>query len=227
MTNKRVRDQFCHGLIVSCQAAPGSPLYGAEPMARMAQAAVAGGAVSLRVRGIGDVEAVKKVVNVPVIGLTKRGATGVYITPFLSDALALERAGADVIAVDATLRPRPDSVPTEEFLRRLKQVVGVPILADVDSVEAGICAADAGADFVATTLAGYTVGESPEDPDFSVLEALVARVSVPVIAEGRYRTETHVRKALSLGAHAVVVGRAITDPIAITRRLVNAMSGLS
>jgi N-acylglucosamine-6-phosphate 2-epimerase len=226
MANKRVSDQFCNGLIVSCQAAPGSPLYGTEPMARMAQAAVAGGAVSVRVRGVADVEAVKKVVNVPVIGLTKRGATGVYITPYLSDAVDLERAGADVVAVDATLRPRPDSAPMEEFLRKLKHVVGVPILADVDSVEAGVRAANAGADLIATTLAGYTAGDSPEEPDFSILEALVARVSVPVIAEGRYRTEAHVRRALSLGAHAVVVGGAITDPIAITRRLVRVINGV-
>lgn len=226
MTKTGISGQFCHGLIVSCQAPPGSPLHGAEPMARMAQAAVAGGAVSVRVRGVADVEAVKQVVSVPVIGLTKRGATGVYITPYLSDAVALERAGADVIAVDATLRPRPNSASMEDFLRTLKRVVNAPILADVDSVEAGMRAADAGADLIATTLAGYTSGESPEEPDFAVLEALVARVSIPVIAEGRYRTEAHVRRALSLGAHAVVVGGAITDPIAITRRFVNATSGL-
>jgi len=226
MTNTSLRDQFYNGLIVSCQAAPASPLYGTEPMARMARAAVAGGAVGVRVRGVADVEAVKKVVNVPVIGLTKRGATGVYITPYLRDAVDLEKAGADVVAVDATLRPRPDSAPTEEFLRELKRVIGVPILADVDSVEAGIRAADAGADFIATTLAGYTAGNSPEEPDFSLLEALVARVHVPVIAEGRYRTEAQVRRALSLGAHTVVVGGAITDPIGITRRFVSVFGGL-
>lgn len=225
MMNERLSDQLRHGLIVSCQAAAGSPLHGAQLMARMAQAAVAGGAVSVRVRGVADVEAVKHAVDVPVIGLTKRGGTGVYITPYLSDAVALERAGADLVAVDATLRPRPDSTPTSEFITRLKQVVEVPILADVDSVEAGIRAADAGADMIATTLAGYTAEDRPEEPDFSLLVALVARVSVPVIAEGRYRTEAHVRNALSLGAHAVVVGGAITDPIAITRRLVRATDG--
>src|SRR5690606_16761051 len=113
------------------------------------RAAVAGGAASVRVRGVADVEAVKRAVGVPVIGLTKRGSTGVYITPYLSDAVALEAAGADVIAVDATLRPRPDSAPMDELLRRLKQVVHAPILADVDSVEAGMRAVDAGADLVA------------------------------------------------------------------------------
>lgn len=227
MTSRTLGDRLCHGVIVSCQAAPDSPLYGAEPMARMAQAAVAGGAVSVRVRGVADVEAVKRVVDVPVIGLTKRGGTGVYITPYLSDALALEQAGADAVAVDATLRPRPDSMSMEQFLRVLKREVGVPILADVDSVEAGIRAAGAGADLIATTLVGYTTGRRPDGPDFAVLEALVAQVSVPVIAEGRYRTGEQVRRALSLGAHAVVVGQAITDPIAITRRLISATGASS
>ncbi len=162
-------------------------------------------------------------VSVPLIGLTKRGAEGVYITPCLRDALDLEDAGADVVAVDATLRPRPDSASTDQFLRELKETLRVPILADVDSVDAGIRAGDNGADLIATTLVGYTGGARPVGPDFSVLEGLVARVDVPVIAEGRFHTESDVRRAISLGAHAVVVGGAITDPIAITKRFVTAI----
>lgn len=223
MTEITLIDRIRHGLIVSCQAAPGTPLHGAEPMARMAQAAVAGGAVGVRVRGVSDVAAVRRVVSVPLIGLTKRGAEGVYITPCLRDALDLEDAGADVVAVDATLRPRPDSASTDQFLRELKETLRVPILADVDSVDAGIRAGDNGADLIATTLVGYTGDARPVGPDFSVLEGLVARVDVPVIAEGRFHTESDVRRAISLGAHAVVVGGAITDPIAITKRFVTAI----
>jgi putative N-acetylmannosamine-6-phosphate epimerase len=52
---------------------------------------------------------------------------------------------------------------------------------------------------------------------------LVAELShttvVPVFAEGRYSTQDEVWAALGAGAFAVVVGTAITDPEALTRRL--------
>ena len=204
------------GLVVSVQPAPGSPLAAAEHIAALTRAAALGGAAGIRAR---DVRAVKEAVKLPVVGLRKRRVEGseVYITPTLQDARAVAGAGADVVAVDATLRPRPDGVDLASLVSELS----VPVLADVDSLEAGLAARDAGAAAVATTLAGYTGGPATAPgsagPDLELVAALAAELDCPVFAEGRIATPGQARAAFEAGAFAVVVGTAITDPVALTR----------
>lgn len=96
------------GLVVSVQAYPGEPLRHPETMAQMARACELGGAAAIRCQGLADIAAVKGRVEVPVIGLWKEGHEGVFITPTLRHALACANAGADVVALDATDRARPD-----------------------------------------------------------------------------------------------------------------------
>jgi N-acylglucosamine-6-phosphate 2-epimerase len=217
MSLERLRD----ALIVSCQAPPGSPLRAPEHMAAMARAAVAGGARGIRAEGAADIGAITRVVGLPVIGLRKltQAGTDVYITPTLDSARAVVAAGAAVLAVDATLRPRADGVLPAAFIRRLNAELGVPVLADVDTLEAGVRAREAGAGAVATTLSGYTgPGVPPEGPDLELVAALAAHVDCPVVAEGRYATPEQVRAAFAAGAFAVVVGTAITNPVALAQR---------
>jgi N-acylglucosamine-6-phosphate 2-epimerase len=205
------------GLVVSVQAPEGSPLAAASHLAAMARAAEAGGAGGIRAQ---EVAAVKDVVGLPVIGLRKRRVKGseVYITPAPEDARAVAAAGADVVAVDATLRPRPGGIATERFLRELTAELDVPVLADVDTLEAGLAAREAGAAAVATTLAGYTGGAAPVGPDLALVAALAAELDCPVFAEGRIATPDQARAAFQAGAFAVVVGTAITDPVNLTSR---------
>ena len=201
------------GLVVSVQASPGTPLAAPAHIAAMARAAELGGAAGIRAT---EVAAVKEAVGLPVIGLRKRRMEGsdVYITPSMDDARALVAAGADIVAVDGTLRPRPDGVDLASLVAEL----AVPVLADVDCLEAGRAAREAGAAAVATTLAGYTDNTpSPVDPDIHLVEDLAAEVDCPVFAEGRIATPGQARAAFDAGAFAVVVGTAITDPIALTR----------
>jgi N-acylglucosamine-6-phosphate 2-epimerase len=201
------------GLVVSAQAPAESPLAAARHIAAMARAAEAGGAAGIRAV---EVAAVKEAVALPVIGLRKRRVEGseVYITPSLEDARAVAAAGADIVAVDATLRPRPDGVSLAALVSELR----VPVLADVDCLEAGVAARGAGAAAVATTLAGYTgPGSTPGIPDINLVEALVAELDCPIFAEGRIATPEQARAAFDAGAFAVVVGTAITDPVALTR----------
>ncbi|MEN9207578.1 MAG: N-acetylmannosamine-6-phosphate 2-epimerase [Gloeomargarita sp. GMQP_bins_120] len=219
------------GLIVSCQAEPGSPFYGEGFIRAFAQAAVLGGAVAVRLCGVENVRAVRPCVSVPIIGLTKSTYPDgrVWITPSLADVQALLQAGATVIAVDATLRQRPhQGVTGPTFVRQIKQQwPQVPVLADVDTLEAGIAAAQEGADYVATTLSGYTAateGSSQETPDLELIRQLRQRVPRPVIAEGRIRTPEQARQAMAAGAYAVVVGSAITRPVEITRWFVAALA---
>jgi N-acylglucosamine-6-phosphate 2-epimerase len=210
-------------LIVSCQAPPGSPLRAPAHMAAMAQAAMAGGARGIRAEGPADIEAITSAVGLPVIGLRKLTLAGsdVYITPTLESAREVVAAGAAVIAVDATLRARHDGAPPDAFIRRLIRELGVPVLADVDTLEAGLRAREAGAAAVATTLSGYTGRDAPpEGPDLELLAALAARLDCPVVAEGRYASPEQVRSAFATGAFAVVVGTAITNPVALTQHFV-------
>lgn len=60
------------GLIVSCQPVPGSPLDNPAIVAAMALAAEQAGAVALRIEGQANLQAVRPLVTVPVIGLIKR-----------------------------------------------------------------------------------------------------------------------------------------------------------
>jgi N-acylglucosamine-6-phosphate 2-epimerase len=205
------------GLVVSVQAPDGSPLRATPHLVAMARAAESGGALGVRAEGGAFVAAIRDAVSLPVIGLRKRRVDGseVYITPELEDALEVAAAGADLVAVDGTLRPRPGGVPLAELVRG----VSVPVLADVDSLEAGAFAREAGAAAVATTLAGYTDrGPVPAGPDLELVGRLTETLDCPVIAEGRYGSPEEVRLAFEAGAFAVVVGTAITDPLALTRR---------
>ncbi|MGA1647513.1 MAG: N-acetylmannosamine-6-phosphate 2-epimerase [Candidatus Limnocylindrus sp.] len=210
------------GLIVSCQALEGEALHGSAMMARMALAAVQGGAVAIRANSPDDVAAIRAQVSVPVIGLWKRDLPGfdVRITPRLEDALALVRAGADVIACDATERPHPEG-RSDELITAIINETAAPILADVATVAEAEAAMSAGASFAATTLSGYVALPTPEEPDIELVREIATAIgSERTIAEGRYRTASQVAAALHAGALAVCVGGAITRPTEITERMI-------
>lgn len=211
-------------LIVSVQAQPHEPLHGSAHMAAMARAVAEGGAAAIRCESPEDIAAIRAAVDLPLIGLWKRGETGVYITPTIEAARAVAEAGADVVAIDATDRQRPVSVA--ELVSFVHGALKRPVLADVSTLEEAIAAEAAGADAVATTLSGYTGAEPPPaGPDWALLKSVLARVTVPVIMEGRVWTPEEAARALQEGAWAVVVGSAITRPQLITRRFAAAVEG--
>lgn len=214
------------GLVVSCQARPDNPLHGSVFMGAMAQAAAEAGAVAVRANGAEDVRA-SVAAGLPVIGIAKRfdDRFPVYITPDVADAAPLAKAGAQVIALDVTDRPR-DGAPVEELIPAIK-ALGVEVFADIDTVEAGERAAALGADYIGTTLSGYTQRTAhlkDKGPDLALVKALAQRLDVPVIAEGRFDTPDLALAAMDAGAHAVVVGTAITNPRAIATRFVEALA---
>jgi putative N-acetylmannosamine-6-phosphate epimerase len=215
------------GLIVSCQAGPDNPLHGPAFMAAMAQAAAEGGAVGLRLNGPDDIRAARAVCGLPIIGLYKRQYedSQVVITPTFVEAEAVARAGATIIAIDATGRRRPDGMPVARLIARIHANLGLPVLADLASLSDALIAEDAGADAAATTLSGYLdpAVSPPEDPDLALVELFARRLRVPVVAEGRIKTPAQARAALDRGAFAVVVGTAITNPREITRWFVRGL----
>jgi N-acylglucosamine-6-phosphate 2-epimerase len=229
MDRSQLLTQLHGGLIVSCQALANEPLFGHEHMAAMARAAAEGGAVAIRANGPTDIAAIRAAVKLPIIGLFKEDIPGyeVRITPTRAHADQIARAGSDVIACDATRRVRSENLTVKQLIDHIHERLGLPVLADVSTFEEGMEAVDAGADIVATTLSGYTTySPSQTGPDFNLLKQLVAELhpkNIPVIAEGRVTTPELAAQALALGAHAVVVGGAITRPQWITAQYVNAL----
>ena len=165
----------------------------------------------------------------PIIGLYKIDVPGydVYITPTLAAAREVAAAGADVIAIDATSRPRPDFPDLSAFIAAIHDTTGLPVLADISTASEGLAAQMAGADLVSTTMSGYTpYSPQQEGPDIDLVATLAATVTVPLLAEGRYHAPEQVVAALAAGASAVVVGGAITRPKEITQRFVTAIERL-
>ncbi|HEX7022420.1 MAG TPA: N-acetylmannosamine-6-phosphate 2-epimerase, partial [Trueperaceae bacterium] len=215
------------GLVVSCQAPDASPLAGPIFMAAMARAAQQAGAIGIRADGPEDIRAIREAASLPVIGIHKRRDLDpdVYITPTLREVERVHAAGARIVALDATRRPRPGGGTAAHFIRTIKKrYPELLLMADISDLEEGVAAASAGADLVATTLSGYTLYSRPGNgPDLELVEALADAVAIPVVAEGRYQQPGQVREAFDRGAYAVVVGTAITNPLALAERFVNAV----
>jgi len=173
----------------------------------MAQAAEAGGAVALRIEGVARVRAVKAAVSIPVIGIVKHAEESIFITPFLQDIDALANAGADIVAFDATRRPRPFSVSE---LSNYAHDLGLICMADCADLADGEAAATAGCEIIGTTLSGYiNAPHVPEQADFELIQQMAAR-DLRVMAEGRIHTPADAEKAIACGAWAVTVGTALT-----------------
>jgi N-acetylmannosamine-6-phosphate 2-epimerase / N-acetylmannosamine kinase len=168
----------------------------------------------LRIEGARNVAAVRAAASATIIGLIKRdlASSPVRITPLIEDVVSLAVAGADIIAFDATDRARPTAAAD---LCAAVRRAGKIAMADIATLQEARTAIAFGAEFIGTTLAGYTGGAEPEDPDFALLAAAIA-LGHPVIAEGRIRTPAQAAHAMQAGAHAVVVGSAITRPEHIT-----------
>ncbi len=213
-------------LVVSCQARADNPLHGVPYMAAMARAAAEGGAKAIRANGPDEVSAIRAATKLPVIGINKiYDDHPVAITPSLQAARAIAEAGADMIAIDATSRPRAGE-PVSDLIRCIHGEFGKPVLADADTLETAMAALGHGADAIATTLAGYTDARARSPgPDFDLLRQVIEHVRVPVIAEGRFWTPEDVARAFDMGAAAVVIGTAITNPREITRRFAAAVPG--
>ncbi|SKC35737.1 N-acetylmannosamine-6-phosphate 2-epimerase [Maledivibacter halophilus] len=226
---KKILNKLRNGLIVSCQAFENEPLYGSEIMAKMAKSADIGGAVGLRACWPQDIRAIKKVTNLPIVGINKVVTKDtdliedIIITPTFEAAKSIYEAGADIIALDCTNRKR-EGLSVKELIYKIKNELNVLVMADISNLEEGINAAKYGADIISTTLSGYTK-YSPQikKPDYRLLEELVDKIDKPINAEGRYWSPEEMIKAFEKGAWMITIGGAITRPHLITKRFSDAL----
>ncbi|CZW24436.1 N-acetylmannosamine-6-phosphate 2-epimerase [Enterobacter cloacae] len=230
---KTVLDTLKGKLVVSCQALENEPLHSPFIMSRMALAARQGGAAAIRANSVVDIEAIKEQVTLPVIGIIKREYpdSEVFITATMKEVDELMTVSPAIIALDATDRARPGGESLATLVTRIRtRYPSVLLMADIATVDEAVMAQALGFDCVGTTLYGYTaqtVGHALPDDDCQFLKAVLAAVTVPVVAEGNVDTPERAARCLALGAHMVVVGGAITRPQQITERFMAAIDAQS
>lgn len=231
MNKQQLLEQLNGGLVVSCQALEHEPLYRPEGgvMPLMAKAALQGGAVGIRANTVRDIRQIKQAVELPVIGIIKKDypGTSMYITVTMDEVDALVDCGADIIAVQGTSALRPDGSSAADFIRAIrKKYPNQPIMADIARLEEAMDCAAAGADFVGTTMRGYTPEtKGIDETDIDFIAVLARECPAKVIAEGHIHTPEQAVRCLDAGAWTVVVGGAITRPAEITARFTAALQG--
>lgn len=215
-----------NGLVVSCQVPDDAAINTPEFIAAQALTVLQAGAVGIRAQGVMNVRAISLATDVPIIGLVKRyeNSSPVYITPSVNDVIELEKAGAQIVAVDATERMRPGGQSFAGFVTRVRLETDVVLLADVDSLESALIAESLGCEAIATTLSGYTEIAAPPLPNIKLIEQIANRVSIPIIAEGGFSQPQSVKDAFSVGAWSVCIGTAITNPYLLTKHFLTAIN---
>ena len=193
----------------------------------MALAAKMGGAKGIRANSVEDIRAIKKEVDLPIIGIIKKDyeGTDIYITTTMKEVDALVEVGVDIIAMDATKQLRLNQQSLDEFFKAVKNKYPHQLfMADCSTVEEAKHADQLGFDFIGTTLVGYTpqsYGNKIEADDFKIIRDILSSVQHPVIGEGNIDTPLKVKRVLELGCYSVVVGSIITRPQVITKRFVD------
>lgn len=228
MRNKEEIMEAIRGeVIVSCQALPEEPLHSPFIMGRMALAAYLGGAKGIRANSVVDIREIRTTVDLPIIGIIKKvyGENEVFITPTMKEIDELMEEGVDIIALDATERMRPDGLTITELFPVIREKYPDQLfMADCSTFAEAKEASRLGFDFVGTTLSGYTsYTRDRQLPDLDLIKEILEKIETPLIAEGGISTPQELKAVIDSGVFSAVVGSAITRPMEITKKFIDAV----
>lgn len=215
-------------LIISCQAEGDDPFNSPYGVSLFAKAAEMGGAGAIRSEGIAKTSMILKKVNIPVIGLikTKFPDKSVCITRNISEVESLVQIGCKIISIDGTFRKK-NHLSGPDFISFIKERFECSVIADIATYQEALESHFAGADYIATTLSGYTPDtrkNANQKPDFELVKTLVLNKIPRIIAEGRIKNYEQGKKMILSGAWAIVIGTAITRPRLVIQNIVQKLN---
>ena len=211
-------------LFVSCQPYANEGYYTKDFILNMAFAAKLGGAKGLRIESGENILFLKKEIDLPIIGLIKKKFEEKerFICPDKDSINKIIETECAFIAIDYTLRDNCDKNYYNKVSKYVHENSNCKIVADISTVKEAKLAKECDADFVATTLCGYTFNTKDRKlPDLNLIKQINDVGIKSLIGEGGYSTHSQYKKALELGAKIVVVGTSISRPHLIVRKIIH------
>ncbi len=210
-------------LFVSCQPYANEGYYTKNFILNMAFAAKLGGARGLRIESVENILFIKNEIDLPIIGLIKKKFEGKErdICPDKDSINKIIKTNCEFIAIDYTLRDNCDKNYYIKISENIHEKSDCKIVADISTINEAKMAIECGADFVSTTLCGYTsTTKDTKLPDLKLIQEIYKNGIKNLIAEGGYSKHSHYIRALELGAKIVVIGTAITRPHLIVKKII-------